>query len=75
MDMEALNRRILNAHRRRDEESLAFLYAEAAAHLDQTGRTDEACFFAVNAYALALSTGCAAAAGLRDYLRRHDREA
>ena len=71
---EFLDRRILAAHESGDESLLALLYWEVAQALDGTGRTDEACFFAVQAYALALSAGIAEARDLRSYLVTHGRE-
>ena len=72
--LESLDSRILAAHESGDESHLALLYCEAAWSMDKEGRIDEACFFAVQAYALALSAGIEEARAVRAYLASHGRE-
>lgn len=74
MRREALDGKILSAHEQGDEERLARLYWEAAQAIDAEGRIDEACFFAAQAYALALSSDAPEAPTLRSYLRSRGRE-
>ena len=71
---EALDNRILAAHARGDEALLAALYWDAARAIAAEGKTDEACFFAVQAYALALSAGSEEAPALRSFLKSRGRE-
>ncbi len=73
-DLAALDADILDAHARGDESLLALLYWDAASRLEAASRVDEACFFAVQAYALALSAGNGVAPVVREFLRVRGRE-
>ena len=66
---------VLAAHRRGDEAELSRLYWQAAERVGAEGRTDEACFLAVQAYVSALAAGSAEAGAVRRYLRARGREA
>lgn len=65
---------ILVAHAAKDLLQLIGLYSDAAATLEAGGDIDEACFFATQAYVLALAEGDSRAAALRERLRAHGRE-
>ena len=72
--LAALDLQILDAYALGDEPRLARLYWDAAQQLHADARTDEACFFAVQAYALALSAGRGEATEIRSFLRGFGRE-
>ena len=72
--LAALDAQILDAHAFGDEPRLAQLYWDAAQKLHAGARTNEACFFAVQAYALALSAGCREATEIRSFLHALGRE-
>ena len=74
MSRETLDGKILAAHAECDEALLATLYWDAARAIAAEGKTDEACFFAVQAYALALSAGSTEAPALRSFLKARGRE-
>ncbi len=70
-----LDRQIIAAHARGDERALASLYDEAARRAETDGGIDRACFFYVQAYVLALSSGQQeVAAHARARLVAHGRE-
>ena len=74
MSRKALDGRILAAHAVGDEALLARLYWEAARTIEAEGKIDEACFFAVQAYVLALSSDSADVSAIRSFLRSRGRE-
>jgi hypothetical protein len=73
MDRDALDRQLLEAHAKKDGQSLVHLYTQAADQHEAEGDVDAACFFLTQAFVFALEAGTPEARALNMRLAERGR--
>ena len=69
-----LDSALMDAHREQDGRRIAELYCKAGKLAEQTGDTEQACFYLVHAYVFALQEGMDLASDLHERLMAFGRE-